>query len=108
MKTIAVRWSLGLVLALFAASSAHAATLTVTNTNDSGGGSLRQAILDANAGAGNDTITFNISGGGPFVITPQPPGLPAVLKPTTIDGTTQPGYMPGPRSSRSRTSAGRG
>ena len=34
---------------------AHAASLTVTNTNDSGPGSLRQAIADAQAG---DTITF--------------------------------------------------
>src|SRR5262249_23653489 len=30
---------------------------TVTNTNDSGAGSLRQAILDANAHSGADTIT---------------------------------------------------
>ncbi len=37
------------------------ATFTVTNTNNSGGGSLRQAILDANANAGTDTIVFNIA-----------------------------------------------
>ena len=37
------------------------ATYTVTNTNDSGAGSLRQAILDANANAGVDTIEFNIA-----------------------------------------------
>jgi len=34
----------------------------VTNTNDSGAGSLRQAILDANGSAGADAITFNLSG----------------------------------------------
>ena len=38
---------------------AHGATLTVTNTNDSGAGSLRQAIADANAG---DTIDFAVTG----------------------------------------------
>jgi len=35
------------------------AQFTVSNTNDSGAGSLRQAILDANAGAGADTIVFS-------------------------------------------------
>ncbi|MCC5656513.1 DUF4347 domain-containing protein [Nostoc sp. XA010] len=33
-------------------------TFVVTNTNDSGSGSLRQAILNANATVGADTITF--------------------------------------------------
>ncbi len=41
---------------------ARAASFTVTNTDDSGPGSLRQAILDANAAAGADTITFGVSG----------------------------------------------
>jgi len=36
-----------------------AATVTVTNTNDSGAGSLRQAIADAISG---DTINFNLTG----------------------------------------------
>ncbi len=40
------------------------ATYTVTNTNDSGAGSLRQAISDANSNAGTDTINFNITGSG--------------------------------------------
>jgi predicted outer membrane repeat protein len=45
--------------ALATTGSAQAATLTVTNLNDSGAGSLRQAILDANHnGAGSDDIVF--------------------------------------------------
>ena len=47
---------------------ASAATFTVTNTNDSGAGSLRQAILDANAAGGADTIAFNIAGPGVHTI----------------------------------------
>ena len=45
-----------------------AATLTVTSTSDSGSGSLREAINQANTDAG-DTIQFNIAGSGPFTIT---------------------------------------
>ncbi len=39
-------------------------TFTVSNTNDSGAGSLRQAIIDANAHSGGGTIAFNIAGSG--------------------------------------------
>ena len=39
--------------------SAHAATITVTDTNDSGPGSLRQALANANNG---DTINFAVTG----------------------------------------------
>ena len=38
------------------------ATFTVLNTNDAFSGSLRQAIIDANATAGDDIINFNITG----------------------------------------------
>jgi len=34
---------------------------TVTNTDDSGPGSLRQTILDANANPGADTIAFDMN-----------------------------------------------
>ncbi len=45
-----------------------AATFTVTNTNDSGVGSLRQAILAANAAAGSDTIVFDAAVTGTILL----------------------------------------
>lgn len=62
---------------------------TVTNTNDSGTGSLRQAILDANS-MGGGTIQFNISGGGVHTISPLS-ALPTITQTVTIDGYTQSG-----------------
>jgi hypothetical protein len=44
---------------------AKATTFAVTNTNDSGPGSLRQAITDANSIAGPDLIAFNIPASDP-------------------------------------------
>jgi hypothetical protein len=74
-------------------SSVHADTFTVTNTNDSGTGSLRQAIIDANANPGTDTITFNIPGTGPHTIQPLS-ALPTITDSVTIDGYTQTGASP--------------
>ena len=68
-------------------------TFTVTTTSDSGAGSLRQAILDANAALGTDTIAFAIPGAGVHVIAPAT-ALPAVTDSVTIDGYTQPGASP--------------
>ncbi len=68
------------------------ATYTVTNTNDSGAGSFRQAILDANANVGVDTITFSISGSGTQIINIASV-LPTVTDQIIIDGTTQTGYV---------------
>ncbi|PYT00342.1 MAG: hypothetical protein DMF63_07150 [Acidobacteria bacterium] len=48
-----------IALLLFTSSSALAATITVTNTGDSGPGTFRQALADA---ANGDTIIFNLSG----------------------------------------------
>src|SRR5258708_21023735 len=59
------------------------ATFSVTNTNDTGGGSLRQAIIDANTAAGADVINFNIAGSGVHTISPATP-LPNLTEaPTT-------------------------
>jgi hypothetical protein len=66
---------------------------TVTNTNDSGAGSLRQAILDANGNAGMDSIQFNISGSGPHTIAPLT-ALPTIGGELIIDGYTQNGSQP--------------
>ncbi len=49
-----------LVLAAALAPLAAGAVLTITNTNDSGAGSLRQAVADADQANGGDTIVFNI------------------------------------------------
>jgi hypothetical protein len=85
------RWNiLSAVVAIFFVSPAIANTFTVTNTSDSGAGSLRQAILDANANIGADAISFNIPGTGVHTITPVT-FLPLITDSVTIDGYTQPG-----------------
>jgi hypothetical protein len=63
---------------------------TVTTTADSGPGSLRQAILDANGHVGLDAIHFAI-GSGVRSIAPLSP-LPAITDSVDLDATTQPGY----------------
>lgn len=70
--------------------SSGASSFIVTNTNDSGPGSLRAAILAANASATEATISFDINGGGAQTITPLSP-LPTITAPVLIDGATQPG-----------------
>ncbi|HEV3163117.1 MAG TPA: FG-GAP-like repeat-containing protein [Isosphaeraceae bacterium] len=63
----------------------------VTNTNDSGPGSLRQAILNTYNQPPGSTIDFNIAPGGVQTIMPLT-ALPQIVTPVTIDGTTQPGF----------------
>lgn len=55
--------------AIAAAPQVEAATFNVLNADDAGAGSLRQAILDANALAGADTVTFDGAVTGPIVLT---------------------------------------
>jgi hypothetical protein len=64
-------------------------TFTVTNTNDSGPGSLRQAILDSDSAQGPNAISFDIPGSGVRTINVLTV-LPALTQPVTIDGTTEP------------------
>ncbi|HEX8456242.1 MAG TPA: Calx-beta domain-containing protein [Pyrinomonadaceae bacterium] len=63
----------------------------VTNTNSTGAGSLRQAVLDANTAPGADFIDFNIPGAGLHTIN-LGLQLPEISDPVTIDAATQPGY----------------
>jgi trimeric autotransporter adhesin len=66
------------------------ANFTVLNTDDSGAGSLRQAMLDANSASPGSKIVFNIPGSGVHTIDPLS-DLPAIITPMSIEGYTQPG-----------------
>ena len=72
-----------------------AATFEVMNGGDSGPGTLRQAILDANASPGSDTITFDLPGSAPHFIQPLS-ALPSITDEVDVDGRTQPGYAEAP------------
>ena len=87
-----------LSFSLFFLSYLLADTITVTNTYDSGTGSLRQAILDANANIEEpDSIIFHIpktdpnyvDSSGVWLIRPDS-GLPKIVgNGVTIDGRSQ-------------------
>ncbi len=70
-------------------------TFTVTNANDAGAGSLREAIASANSAPGNDLILFAIPGAGVHTINLQSP-LPTLTGTVTIDGTSQTGFSGSP------------
>src|SRR6478672_9014943 len=99
MKTVK-KYPLTLIaLILFcSASNAIPTVYTVTNTADAGAGSLRQAILDANAHPGADVIRFNIAVSGnlfegvapyTYAVIEISSSLPTITEALTIDGTTQ-------------------
>src|SRR5262249_15583609 len=77
------------------------ATFTVLNTSDSGVGSLRQAIADAAASAGPDTISFDASLAGKTIAPTSndpngsfgPTGLVINNDNITIDGSAAPGLQ---------------
>lgn len=89
-----------LVAALAATAPVGASTFTVTNTNDSGAGSLRAALLAANAQqstggtacAAHD-IVFAIPGNAPHTIQPVA-ALPPLQITMNIDAFTQAGSSP--------------
>src|SRR5690242_13711132 len=80
--------ALAIALSMASPAESRAATFLVVTTADAGPGSLRQAISDANAMAGTDTIAFVIPAVGVPRIT-LASALPTITDPVTIDGTTQ-------------------
>ena len=64
--------------------------IVVTSTNDSGPGSLRQALLDANDSPDENLVVFNLPGFGPYTIGLLSP-LPEITSPIIIDGWSQAG-----------------
>lgn len=79
------------IVCLLVFGHAHADVFTVTTNADSGPGSLRQALTDANNSTGSDKITFNIEAAdvASRTITLET-NLPELNGKVTIDGTTQP------------------
>lgn len=88
-----------ILLLLISGLVSHAQTIptyTVTTYEDSGAGSLREAINNVNASANGGKVIFNIN---PTVAQPVPPfviklvtKLPTINKKIIIDGTTQPAF----------------
>ncbi len=65
-----------------------AATFNVTNLNDAGAGSLRQAMLDAEAAPGADNIIFNATLNGTINLQTE---LPTITQDLVIEGPTATG-----------------
>jgi hypothetical protein len=94
---VAVAMYLATALLFVQAEGSGAATFTVTTTNDGGPGSLRQAIIDANATPAADEIRFALPAtGGALIIQLAFSALPDITAPVIIDGTTQPGFVDRP------------
>ena len=94
----------------FYSSAGEGVAYVVTNTNDSGAGSLRQAILDANATPSADSVIFDIPGEGARTINllSELPVVSAAGGPIEIDGTTQSGFTGAPIVALRGSAAGEG
>jgi parallel beta-helix repeat protein len=69
---------------------AQATVFTVTTTADSGAGSLRQALINANTAPGPDVVEFNLPGPGVQTIALLT-ALPEITNSVAINGYSQPG-----------------
>src|SRR3954469_5027131 len=92
-KFAVVLFAIAVFSSLAAAATFHVTTIADNNNNASPtAGSLRKAIIDANANPGADTIDFNIPGSGLHKITVTL-ALPVISDPLVIDGYTQAGSV---------------
>jgi Ca2+-binding RTX toxin-like protein len=82
-RRLAAGAGLGIGAALGTGATAQAADFTVTNLNDAGTGSLRQAVLDANANPGADRVVFQSALSGTITLTSN---VLAVTGPTDFVG----------------------
>jgi hypothetical protein len=88
-----MRRMISILFAMAAIGSTHAGAFVVTTVNDTGIGSLRQAILDANVASPEcekQTITFAIPGNGTHTIQPLSE-LPPFNIQIVLDGYSQAG-----------------
>jgi RTX calcium-binding nonapeptide repeat (4 copies) len=74
-RTVLAGTGLSIGAALGMTATAQAADFTVSNLNDSGAGSLRQAILDANATPGADRVLFQSTLSGQITLGSTLPGI---------------------------------
>ena len=79
------RWAIALLLSL-GLTTAAPAQISVTSNADSGTGTLRAAILEANAAPGSDDIVFDLGGSTTITLTSS---LPTIDGRLFIDGFTQ-------------------
>src|SRR5688500_8642013 len=78
-------------LVFFAATTLHAATFTVMNTNDSGAGSLRAALASAAASGGADTVNFDAALSGQTITLTSGSLGTTDAGGVIVDATTLPG-----------------
>ncbi len=71
----------------FLTAPLHAQSLNVTNTADSGAGSLRQIITNSNAFGGSNTISWGAGSGGTLTLLSS---LPSINAGTTLDVSNAP------------------
>jgi len=95
LLTSGVLVGVAIVVGLLPAVAA-ASTYSVTSTADAGLGTLRRAIVVANAHPGPDSVRFNLPGPGVQTIAITSAALPAVSETLVINGRSQPGFAGSP------------